>query len=127
MTRYIDLLGAVFIAYAVLELMGVALIGVVALAMGGLSGLGVSSGDMELVLMGGIYGVAMLVAALFELVFAVAKLLVGTGLRRRAPWSRLGGIIMGCVGLFNVPLGTALGVFAIAVLIDKDVQAEFDS
>ena len=52
---------------------------------------------------------------------------MGTALRRRAPWSRIGALVLGCVGLMNVPLGTALGVFAIVVLVDKDVQAEFEA
>jgi hypothetical protein len=127
-TRYVDWLGVAFIAYGALELVAVLMLFLLALGMGGgLGSLGLSSGDTELLIIGGFYGGILGFAALFELLFAVPKLLVGTALRRRAPWSRLGGLVMGCVGLMNIPLGTALGLFAIVVLIDKDVQAEFEA
>ncbi len=127
MTKYVDALGLAFMAYAALELIGVLLVLLFALLMGGVGGFGLSTGDYEAAVIGGVYGGILLFAALFELAFAVPKLLVGTALRRRAPWSRIGALVLGCVGLMNVPLGTALGVFAIVVLVDKDVQAEFEA
>jgi len=128
MTKHIDLLGILFMAYGALELVGVAVVGLLGLAFGGGFGaLGISEGDVGLVAVGGLYGGILLAAAAFELLFAVPKVLVGTALRRRAPWARIGGLVLGCMALMNMPLGTMLGVFALVVLIDKDVAAEFEA
>ena len=126
MTKHIDLLGVAFIAYGALELLGVGLVGLIGVGLGdGFGYLGVSMGDPELAVVGGLYGGIFIVAAAFELVFAIPKVLVGTALRRRTPWARIGGLVLGCMALMNIPLGTLLGVFAIVVLVDKDVAAEF--
>jgi len=126
MTRHIDLLGIGFMAYGALELFGVAIIGLLGLGFGGgLGMLGLQAGDVEMAIIGGAYGGMLLVAALFELVFAIPKIMVGTALRRRTPWARIGGLVLGCMALMNIPLGTILGIFAIVVLVDKDVAAEF--
>jgi hypothetical protein len=66
-------------------------------------------------------------AGLFPLLFYVAGgslvllgaggVCVGQGLMQRQPWARAAAIILGVLALFHPPLGTALGVYTLWVLL----------
>ena len=49
------------------------------------------------------------------LLFAVGllPLLVGYGLRKRRRWAKSLGIVLAVISLINIPIGTALGIYAI--------------
>jgi hypothetical protein len=127
MRQHIDVVGILFMAYGGLQLLGALALGAVFLFLGlGLGAAGASGGEEELMVMGGIYGVVGLVAAVLAGLFAVPNLIVGNGIRGRKPWARMGGLVMGALALLNMPLGTILGIYAFMTLIDKDVTAEFE-
>lgn len=127
MRNHIDTLGLLFILYGVLQLLGAAALAVL-LGGGGIA-LGIaggSTGDSEMLIVGGVYSaIGLAVAALIAL-FAIPEILVGSGIRRRRKWARIGGMIMGGLALSNMPLGTALGVFAFVCLLDAEVAKEFE-
>ena len=128
MTRHIDTLGFVFMGFGLFQSVIALLIGGFYLLIGlGVLGIGVAEGDGEAIIMSVLSGSVGLCIAAAVLCTAVPSILVGRGLRARRPWSRIGGIILGIMGMFNIPLGTALGVFALVVLFDKEVSAEFDA
>lgn len=128
MRAHVDTLGWVFILYGVGQLVLAALAGFVCLAVAGMfvSG-GIDRGDDGMLVAGGFYGGLGVVAALVAAVVAAPNVLIGVGLRQRRRWSRLGGLVCGALALSQVPFGTALGVYALWTLLDRDVNAEFNN
>lgn len=59
------------------------------------------------------------------LVLAVGGILVGIGLRDRKPWARTVAIVLGILSLFHPPVGTALGIYTLWVLISDDGGVEY--
>jgi hypothetical protein len=56
---------------------------------------------------------------------AVAGFLVAWGLLQREPWARILTIVMAFVALFNIPFGTAIGIYTLWVLLPAESDAEF--
>lgn len=65
-------------------------------------------------------GVGALVA-----VVAVLSLAVGWGLYQRAPWARMLALVMAFFSLLSIPLGTALGIYTLVVLLPGESEAEW--
>ena len=64
-----------------------------------------------------IIGVAGGAIAIFILVLSVPGIVVGIGLYGLRPWARTFGILISALDLVNVPLGTALGIYSLWVLM----------
>jgi hypothetical protein len=66
--------------------------------------------------------------AVFLLVKAVAGFAVGWGLLQREPWARVAALVLSFVGLFfNIPFGTALGVYTMWVLLPAQSEQDYDA
>jgi uncharacterized membrane protein (DUF2068 family) len=61
----------------------------------------------------------------FLLALAVPGLITGVGLLKFKPWARIFGIVLSVLHLIHVPFGTALGVYGLIVLFDKDTERLF--
>jgi hypothetical protein len=62
--------------------------------------------------------------ATFLMVLSVPGVIGGVWLLRRREWARILTLIVGAVGLIDIPLGTALGVYTLWALTQDDaVQA----
>jgi hypothetical protein len=60
----------------------------------------------------------------FLIVLSVPGIVGGIGLLKRREWARILTLIVGALGLIDIPLGTALGIYTLWVLIqDEAVQA----
>jgi hypothetical protein len=46
---------------------------------------------------------------------------------QREPWARVMALVLGFISLFNLPFGTALGVYTLWVLLPAQSQEEYDS
>jgi uncharacterized membrane protein YozB (DUF420 family) len=57
--------------------------------------------------------------------FAAIGLIVGWGLLERQPWARTLAIVLGVIGLFEPPFGTALGIYTLWVLLPAQSEEEF--
>jgi len=82
-----------------------------------LSGIGWFSGDPTAL---GILTVVGSVIAVFLTIVSVPGLIAGIGLLRRRPWARILAIVVSCLDLFNIPFGTALGVYTFYVLMNDE-------
>lgn len=60
-----------------------------------------------------------------ELLLGVLGLAAGWGLSQRETWGRLLAIILGILALFRLPLGTAMGIYTLWVLVPRDAAAEY--
>ncbi len=49
----------------------------------------------------------------------------GWGLLQREPWARILALVLGFISLINIPLGTALGVYTIWVLLSPQADEEY--
>ena len=56
---------------------------------------------------------------------AAAGFLVGWGLLQREAWARILTIVMAFVALFNIPFGTALGIYTLWVLLPAESDVEY--
>jgi len=57
---------------------------------------------------------------------AAAGFLAGWGLLQRLPWARVLTIVLSFFALFNIPLGTALGIYTMWVLLPAGADAEYE-
>jgi len=108
MRQHVSILGWLFIVSNALFLLIAGFVFVL------LTGLGQSVSDPEaraiLPLVGSSVG---LLLALLSL----PGLAAGHGLLTRKPWARVLGIVVAVLGLFNFPVGTAIGIYALSVLL----------
>jgi len=63
--------------------------------------------------------------AIIAILWGAAHVIVGVPLRRHKPWSRLLALTLGSVDLLLLPYGTALGVYALYVLLNEKGKALF--
>ena len=125
MAAQVDFLGVLFIVWGLLT----ALVGVSTLALG--------VGAVPLIASasrggGGQFAAGMTAAvftalAIIAMLWGAAHVVVGVPLRRHKPWSRLGALMLGSVDLLLLPFGTALGVYAIWVLLSAQGKSLFEN
>jgi hypothetical protein len=56
---------------------------------------------------------------------AVAGLVTGIGLCQRERWARVLALVVGVIALVNIPIGTALGIYTLWVLLSPAAEAEY--
>jgi hypothetical protein len=64
---------------------------------------------------------------IFILAKAAVGFLAGWGLLQRESWGRIIALVLAFISLFNVPFGTAIGVYTLWVLLPGPSQKEYDS
>ncbi len=73
-------------------------------------------------ILGGIGGIFVFVIVL---VVSLPGLISGIGLMQFRPWARILAIILSALDLFNIPFGTALGVYGFWVLLNRETEQLF--
>ena len=116
MKTHITILGWLNIADGALTL----LIG--ALAFMFLTGIGFVSGDLEALPILALIGTT---TGMFMFALALPSLLAGFGLLREKNWGRILTIIVSFFNLLNFPIGTALGIYGLWVLLRKEATEYF--
>ena len=61
----------------------------------------------------------------FLVFLSIPGLIAGIGLLKRKEWARILTLIISVISLLNFPLGTAVGVYSIWALVNKEVVDEF--
>jgi hypothetical protein len=122
----------------------VKILGVLNIVWGALGALG---GLVLLAIFGGVYGIAGIaighnpgaqialpimaiigsVIALFLLILSVPSIIAGIGLLYFKPWARIFALVISVLHLFNIPIGTALGIYGLWVLLSQEGQHCFSS
>ena len=67
------------------------------------------------------------VVAIFILAKAAIGFITGWGLMRHEPWARVIALVLAFISLFNVPFGTAIGVYTLWVLLPSQSQREYEA
>ena len=124
MTSHADFVGILFVIWGLLT----TLVGLSTLALGfGAVALIVSAsrGGGGGQVAAGMTAAVITVLAVIAIVWGIAHVVVGVPLRRRRPWARLAALMLGAVDLLLLPYGTALGVYALWVLLNEDGKRLF--
>jgi hypothetical protein len=111
MEKHIKVLGILYIVSGVL---GFTIGGFLFLAL--VAG-GLISGDSQAMTITSIVAVFL---TSFFLVFAIPELICGIALLKQKSYSRIFGLILGFLNLLDIPIGTALGIYAIWVLMKDE-------
>jgi hypothetical protein len=74
-----------------------------------------------------IIGIAGTALVAFLVVMALPGLLAGIGLLKYRNWGRILTIVLSVLHLLNFPIGTALGIYGLWVLFNKETEALFSS
>jgi len=64
-------------------------------------------------------------AMIVVLAISAPSLIAGVGLLYFKPWARALTIILSVIHLFSVPIGTALGVYGLWVLLQRETEPLF--
>ncbi len=67
------------------------------------------------------------VIGIFVLAKAACGFIAGWGLLQRDPWARVVALVLSFISLFNIPFGTAIGVYTMWVLLPSESQQEYDT
>ena len=117
MKSHVDFLGLLFIVWGLLTVV----VGVSTLALGvGAIALITSAnrGDSGQVA-AGLTAAVFTTLAFIAIIWGVVHVIVGVPLRRHTPWSRFIALMLGSVDLLLLPYGTAVGIYALYVLLNE--------
>jgi len=113
--QHFRLVGSLWIADAVLHAIGAVVLLIVARTI-----FGRYNGDHPAFLHPLLTGIACFIA-----VKAGANLIAGIGLLERQSWARPLVLVVAFISLFNIPFGTALGVYTLWVFMSPQADVEF--
>jgi len=65
--------------------------------------------------------------AIFILAKAACGFIAGWGLLQHEAWARVVSLVLAFISLFNIPFGTAVGVYTMWVLLPSRSQQEYDA
>jgi len=116
MKTHVKVIGWLYIIMSALSFIGAACLS--ALVFGG----GLISQDQTAI---AITGIVSLICGGFLLLLAIPGLIVGIGLLKYKEWARILGIILSVLNLLNFPLGTALGIYALIILLNDETTPLF--
>ncbi len=66
------------------------------------------------------------VVAILIMAKAALGFVAGWGLLQREPWARILTLVLAFISLFNVPFGTAVGVYTMWVLLPGESEREYE-
>ncbi len=72
-----------------------------------------------------ILGLIGVVIAVVLVVLSLPGIIAGIGLLKLQPWARILAIVISALNLLNVPIGTALGVYGLWVLLQAETERLF--
>ena len=122
MEKHVTLVGALHIGYSAFQILG-GLIALLFIVGGGLLG-GLISEE------GIVIGITFFIGAiicLWILLVSLPSIIGGVALLRYKPWGRYLVLVLSVLVLFNIPLGTAIGVYSIWALVQDETAKLFAS
>ncbi|MEE4310373.1 MAG: hypothetical protein V2J62_00765 [candidate division KSB1 bacterium] len=118
MEKHIAVVGALQIGLSILGI----LIGVIVFVV--LIGAGMISQDNDAMFILSIIAVSVLSLIL---ILSVPGIIGGIGVLKRREWARILVLVLSAIDLLNIPIGTAVGIYSIWVLIQDETVAAFKS
>ncbi len=87
---------------------------------------GMSASPEDAVIAVPILGIAGTALGAVLLLFSLPGLVTGWGLLKLRPWARILGIVLAVICLINFPIGTAVGIYGLWVLLTKETERLFN-
>lgn len=123
MTTHVKVLGVLYIVLSALGVCAALFFGLALGAAGGIVGQAANPEDAAVALP--IIGIAGTALVVFLLALSLPGLITGIGLLKFQPWARIVGIVLAALNLINIPFGTALGIYGLWVLLNKETETLF--
>ena len=123
METHVKVLGVLYIAVSALSLFGALFLMLVFGGTASLVGLTAEPGEAAVAIP--ILGIAGTALVALLLILSIPGLLTGWGLLNYKSWSRILGLVLSVLNLLNFPFGTALGIYGLWVLLNKDAERLF--
>jgi|SRR5437867_4997202 len=124
MASHVEFLGVLFIIWGSLT----TIVGLSTLALGiGAVALirSASAGGAGGQLAAGLTAAAFTTLAVIAILWGLIHVWVGVPVRRHQPWARLVALMLGSVDLLLLPYGTALGIYALWVMLNEEGKKLF--
>lgn len=122
MQTHVKVLAVLMLVLSALGLLG-------ALGLGAIFGIGamatIASGDGDAALAAPIIGITGTVLTAFLVLLSLPGLIAGWGLLSYKNWARIVAIVLCVLHLFNFPFGTAMGIYGLWVLFNKETERLF--
>lgn len=123
MTTHVKVLGVLYIVLSALGVMSALFLGLALGAAGGIVGQAADPEDAAVALP--IIGFAGSALVIFLLAISLPGLITGIGILKFQSWARILGIVLSVINLINIPFGTALGIYGLWVLLNKETETLF--
>jgi len=123
MKSQVDFLGVLFVVWGLLTV--VVGLSTLALGVGAVALIASASRSGGSQVAAGLTAAAFTTLAFIAMLWGAAHVVVGLPLRRHVPWSRRIALMLGSVDLLLLPYGTALGVYALYVLLNEKGKTLF--
>lgn len=125
MQTHVKVLGVIYLAVGGCMLLAALFLVV---TMGGVAGIvGAAAEPQDAAIAIPVLGFAGTALAAFLGIFSLPSLLAGFGLLTFKPWSRVVGIVLSAISLINIPIGTAIGIYGLWVLLNKETERLFNN
>jgi hypothetical protein len=122
METHVKVLGALQVALGAMGLMAALLLVVV---FGGAASIVSATDSPDASIALPIIGLTGAALVGFLVLLSLPEIIIGIGLLRHSPWSRIAGIVISIIGLMMIPFGTAIGVYGLWVLFSKETERLF--
>lgn len=116
MEKHVTLVAVLNIAFGILGLLAAVFLFV------GVIGAGIISGDSETMTIAAIVGTAI---AFLLAVTSVPEVIGGFGLLKHKPWARILVLVIACLDLLLIPIGTLIGIYELWVLLNEETVTLF--
>jgi hypothetical protein len=125
MAVHVDLVGALFVIWG--GLTTVVGLSTLSLGIGGAALIASASGrGAGGQIAAGLTAAAFTTLAIIAIIWGIAHIAVGVPLRRRTHQARLAALMLGSIDLLLLPYGTALGIYALWVLLNDEGRKVFN-
>jgi hypothetical protein len=124
MLTHVKVLAVLYIVFSALGVLGALIMMMVFGAAAGSVGL---SGDPDAAMALPFIGLVGTGLVIFLLAVSIPGLVLGWGLLKLKPWARIFGIVLCAINLINFPIGTALGIYGLIVLLNGETERLFSS
>ncbi len=126
MDQHVKVLGFLYIILGALGIVGA----LVCLALfGGIAGIiqvaGHASDDADALMVAPFFGAFAVVLFLVIVALSLPGIVAGAGLLKFRSWARILAIVLSGLNLFNMPFGTALGIYGLWVLLARETEPLF--
>jgi hypothetical protein len=116
MATHVKVLAVLYLVFSALGLFAAFVVGAVFGIAGAASAASGGEGVAALPLIG-LTGMAL---SAFLLVVSIPGLVAGVGLLKFKPWARTLTIVLSALNLINIPIGTAVGIYGLYVLLSEE-------